>query len=291
MSQLPAPQLPVPLRPLGLGDLFDGAIRLFRQLFPLLFGLSVLAFAPIALLGIALQVLGGQLARNSSLGASIAAADLVLLLVPITAAVPIYFVFFDLSFGAQVYAISEARFGRRTTMGRSFRHALSRFWPLLGTQLLYSIAIGLMAITVLGMPFAIYFAVAWAFAWHAVLLEEAGVFRAFGRSRELVRGSWWRTVGIALLFLLFIWVVSLILTIPLGLLAGLFALTAGTDALQSPLYIVVSTILNVLASAITTPLTYCAWVLYYYDLRIRKEGLDLAVRADELAPAPPVATP
>ncbi|HEV8638043.1 MAG TPA: glycerophosphoryl diester phosphodiesterase membrane domain-containing protein [Chloroflexota bacterium] len=280
-------QLGVPLRPLGLGDLFDGAIRIFRERFGLLFGLSVLAFAPIAVIGVALQALGNELARRA--GDAFEAADLARVLVPALASVPLYFVAFDVSFGAQVHAISQARFGRRATMGQGFRHALKHFWSLLGTQLLYLVAITLMMITVIGIPFAIYFAVVWAFAFHAVLLEDAGVFRAFGRSRELVRGHWWRTLGIALLFLLFIWVVSIVLLVPLGALVGFVTLTQGPEGLQSPLYIVGSTVLNLLGSAITTPLTYCAWVLYYYDLRIRKEVLDLELRARELASAPPVA--
>jgi fumarate reductase subunit C len=283
-------QLGVPLRPLGLGDLFDGAVRIFRQQFGLLFGMSVLALTPIAVIGAAVQLLAAALARTAG------PATAVLLFVPLLLSVPIYFAAFDVSFGAQVYAVSQARFGRRTTMGEAFRHALRHFWPMLGVQLVYLIALGLMFVTFIGIPFALYFAIAWGFVFHAVLLEDAGVFAAFGRSRQLVRGYWWRTLGFTLLFMLFILVVSLGVLFVLSLIGfaiGFLATASGggSGALESPVYIVLSTVLNLLGSAITTPLTYCAWVLYYYDLRVRKEGLDLAVRAEELAPtAPPVTT-
>jgi hypothetical protein len=272
----------VPLRPLGVGDLFDGAIRIFRQRFRALFVIAAVALAPSAIIGAAVQLLASRLAERGE------PSDLALVLLSLLLSVPVSLAAFDISLGAQLHVISEGRFGRDATIGEAVREALRRFWPLLGVQLVYGLAVTLMLVTVIGIPFAVYFAVAWGFAFHAVMFEGTGVFAALGRSRELVRGYWWRTLGVALLFLLLVVIVASLLFAALGALIAVLAAAQGPAALQSPLYVIASSILNLLSSAITTPLTYCAWVLYYYDLRVRKEGLDLAVRAEELAPAPPL---
>jgi hypothetical protein len=277
-------QLIVPLRPLEIGDLFDGAIRIFRQHFGRLLVLTLLAYVPIGIIGAFVGVFVNEAVRAGR-------EDVLPAVVLATlGGMPLYILAGDISFGATFVLIAEARFGRYITVGESFRRALRRFWRLLGLQLLVGLALSLMFVTIIGIPFAIYFGVVWSFAAHALLLEDVGVMRALGRSRELVRGFWWRTVGIALLFVLFITAVGFVIGLPLGALIALLALT-DPDALQSSWYTVVSTLLNIVSSALTVPLMYSAWVLYYYDLRVRKEGLDLAVRADELAPvvSPPPA--
>jgi hypothetical protein len=273
----------VPLRPLGVGDLFDGAIRIFRQRFRVLFVIAAVALLPSAVIGAAVQLLASRLAERGEM------TDLALVFMTVLLSVPVSLAAFDVSLGAQLHMISEGRFGRRATIGQAVREALRHFWPLLGVQLVYGLAVALLFVTVIGIPFAIYFAVAWGFAFHAIMFEGAGVFAALSRSRDLVRGHWWRTVGVTLLFLLLVVIVASLLFAVLGALIAFLAAAQGPAALQSPLYVIASSILNLLSSAITTPLTYCAWVLYYYDLRVRKEGLDLAVRAGELAPAPPLA--
>jgi hypothetical protein len=277
-------QLIVPLRPLGIGDLFDGAIRIFRQHFGRLLVLTLIAYVPIGVIGAFVGVFVNEALRAGR-------EDVIPVVVLATlGGMPFYILAGDISFGATFFLIAEARFGRELTLGESFRQALRRFWRLLGLQLLVGLAVALMAVTIIGIPFAIYFGVAWSFAAHALLFEDVGVLRALGRSRELVRGHWWRTLGIALLFVLFLSALSFVIGLPLGALVALLALT-DPDALQSTWYTVVSTLLNIVSSALTAPLMYSAWVLYYYDLRVRNEGLDLAVRADALAPSTDVPRP
>jgi hypothetical protein len=89
----------------------------------------------------------------------------------------------------------EIEQGRRPTVrgtGRGVRgrfalmaRALARPW---GT-------VFLLAITIVGLPWAIARAVRWGFVAHAVLLDEVEPGDAAARSAEAVHGHWWRTAG------------------------------------------------------------------------------------------------
>ena len=64
---------------------------------------------------------------------------------------------------------------------------------LIGAMVLATLAILAMSITLVGIPFAIYFGIRWAFIWQAALLEGCGAKDALSRSSDLVRDNWWRT--------------------------------------------------------------------------------------------------
>ena len=60
-------------------------------------------------------------------------------------------------------------------------------------------AIALPPLIFVTMPVAVWIGVKWSFALHAVVLEGSGVYTAFGRSGDLVKGSWLRVFGILML--------------------------------------------------------------------------------------------
>jgi hypothetical protein len=91
--------------------------------------------------------------------------------------------------------------GAWATMGR-------RFWRLFGAHLLYTVLTTLMALTVIGLPFAIWKLVGWGFVQQQILLEDRPIRGAFRASSRLVRGRWWHAARPLLFFYL------------LGLVAG-----------------------------------------------------------------------
>jgi hypothetical protein len=128
---------------------------------------------------------------------------------------------------------------------------------LLGTSLLVSVLIFLMCITVIGIPFAIFFGVRWAFSTQCVMLEGASGTQAMAISARRVIGSWWRTFGILLLTFVIVGVIS-------GIVDGIFgALHIGL------LTLLVSLIVGIL----TAPFSTAVVTLLYFDLRVRKDGL------------------
>jgi hypothetical protein len=94
------------------------------------------------------------------------------------------------------------------------------------------------------------------------------VRRALGRSRELVRGRWWRHFGYALVWTLAI--VGSIASVPVEVAVGVAAALSPSAA---PALQALASIVNVLLQGLITPLTYCAWLLYYFDLRARQDGV------------------
>jgi len=130
-----------------------------------------------------------------------------------------------------------------------------------------------------GVPFLVatgWLVVSCAVALPAVVLEHAGPLAALRRSYQLVRGSWWRVFGIGLLTAIIMSLVSGLLRAPFSVLAG----TLTDNAVQPPATaVIVSTAGRVLADTVTTTLAAGVVVLLYVDLRMRREGLDRALRA------------
>jgi hypothetical protein len=78
-----------------------------------------------------------------------------------------------------------------------WRGVLRRFWRVVGGQLLAMLGVFLMAITVIGIPFAVWKLVGWQFVQQEILFEDKRLRDAFRGSSALVRGRWWHTVRVA----------------------------------------------------------------------------------------------
>jgi hypothetical protein len=99
--------------------------------------------------------------------------------------------------------------------------------------------------------------------------EQAGALTTFRRALWVVRGRFWRTVGVMLLLGLVIGAVSFGFSLALGFLSEL----AGS------LSWIVDAVSATATSLVTTPVTIFVALLLYLDARVRLEGYDLEVRA------------
>lgn len=282
------------LRPLGVGDLLDEMIRLYRNHFALLVGIAAVALLPFALL----QNLLTQLMMNAipaALRSPAGAAPNDLLLTQLSTVgsywIPIWIVALFSGVAniavelAITHSVSEVYLGRRPTIRGAYSAALRRLWRALWLTALVGVAVGLMAITIIGIPFAIYFGVGWILSVQTLYLEGLGIRAAMSRSRALVRGSWWRVLGIGILVGLLGWVASLIAGVILGVVAG-FGSLFGTEGLGLALSTAISVVADSIAQVVPTPIWFCGLVLLYYDLRVRKEGFDLELMAREMGTTP-----
>jgi hypothetical protein len=102
--------------------------------------------------------------------------------------------------------------------------------------------------------------------------------RALARSWRLVRGSWWRVLGITLLAGLIVAITGAILQLPFSIPAGLITSHAGTPLHPPLLAVIIGTVGMIVARTVTGALQAGVYVLLYVDLRMRKEGLDMALR-------------
>jgi hypothetical protein len=184
-----------------------------------------------------------------------------------------------------------------------------RLLPLLGLTLVYPLVIVLatavvvvlalvapplaVVVVIAAIVVGIWLLVLFSLATPALVLENARVGQAFGRSRRLVRGSWWRIFGITLLAGVIAFVIALIITVPFEYLGDGFDTVTSTEPVSpTTKYLVFSTIGGIIASTITEPFAAAVTVLLYTDQRMRREGMDIELaRAAGMAPPPPPPAP
>ena len=273
MSQPGTPDLPPPppLRPRGVGEILSAAFDLYRRYWRTLIPLVAVVVVPLTILQYALDdVLWGDVVRKTASGGveivasseeawQAAAGSLVFGLVTLFVTLVLV--------GAVAWAAAGALVGREPDLGEAYRFGAARMWSTLLVSVLTGLAVagGIILLVIPGIIFLTRFVV----SVPALVVEGKRGRAALSRSWNLVVGHSWPVFGTLLVAGLISGAVSGVLTAPFsgawlvrGLLAGI-------------------------ASAITTPFTGLVFSLVYFDLRVRKDGLDVAGLEQELRTAAP----
>jgi hypothetical protein len=82
----------------------------------------------------------------------------------------------------------------------AMRGVRERLWRVVGAQLLATLGVLALALTVIGIPFALRYLVSWSFVQQEVLFTDKGFRESFRASTDLVRGRWFRTARVVLIF-------------------------------------------------------------------------------------------
>ncbi len=138
----------------------------------------------------------------------------------------------------------------------SWRGVLHRFWRVAAGALLPYLGALALAITVIGIPIAIYKFVCWQFVQQEILIGDKGIRDAFRGSSERVRGRWWHTVRA----LGFFWLLS----IAAGPVLGFTLIFTNISLLW----------INVIGSvvfALLVPYVALGRTLLYFDLGVRAQ--------------------
>lgn len=298
----------IPLRPLGVGEILDGAVSTMRAHWRTVLGitLTVSVITQIAIILVERFLLpepaqidpnatGTEVLRQASDSAQSAVFNGVpsMLITMIATLV---------TTSVLTVVISRSVLGRPVTLSDAWAEARSRLPQLLGLTLLLALisaaimAVGLLpgmligsaagaGLVVIGFTAAlavvIWLMVRFCLASPALMLERQSITASMRRSAKLVRGAWWRTFGILALTAALTLVVALVITIPFTLIAMIVdgggigsALTNGTTNFGWP-FLIVSGIGEVIITTITYPLSAGVMALLYIDQRIRREALDL----------------
>jgi hypothetical protein len=286
----------IPLRPLSLGEILDGAITAIRRYPVMILGVSaVVAVIAAGLNLVASLVLLPDIQRVANLGPAatqqeIADAGLSLLgNVFATVGIALVIALLARTFlsGFLTVVMGQAVLGRPVTFPEAMAEVKPRLLPLLGLTLLYSLVVFVGALLCF-LP-GIYLGVMYSLATPALLLERSTIRQAMSRSWKLVSGSFWRVFGILLLAGLIGAVINAIIGIPFSLGSGAFsALTSppGQAVAPSTGALVLQAVGSVIGETITAPFVALVTVLIYIDQRMRKEGMDI-----ELARAAGVTPP
>jgi hypothetical protein len=108
----------------------------------------------------------------------------------------------------------------------------------------------------------------------ALMLEPTGLFGALARGFALTRRQFWRTLGIALLTVIVVFIASSVLGFPIGILGQVATLVVGSQYALLVL-IVTQALQQVVTAAFATPFTSAVTSLQYLDQRMRKEAYDV----------------
>ncbi|HWB21529.1 MAG TPA: hypothetical protein VG652_01430 [Gaiellaceae bacterium] len=179
--------------------------------------------------------------------------------------------------------VATAYLGEPTGWQASLQFAARRFGSLLWLSFLsfLLICVGLVLCVIPG----VYLAVGFAVAIPVLLGEEVRGSRALGRSRELVKGSWWRVLGVIIAGT---FVTSIVTGAFLGVVYVITSLTSIGPETNSLVLGLEKICTGTITAAITTPIVAAFLVVLYFDLRIRREGVDVQPLADRLGVDAPV---
>ncbi len=175
-------------------------------------------------------------------------------------------------------AIAQAYLGESADWRESLRFATRHVPSLLLLTLLYVLGVGLG--TVLFIAPGVWLYIAWAVALPVLLVEGLRGRNALGRSFELVRGRWWKTFGTLVVGFILAAIIS-------TLMQGIFLIGMVVGEDNDAVVLVLSAIAGIVGLSISTPFQAALLTVVYFDLRVRKEGFDLELLAQEIGVAAP----
>jgi hypothetical protein len=266
----------IPLRPLALSEILDGAFTVVREYPKVTLGLSAIVVTTTQLLSFAVaanarlsQGYGDQNSSFSRSGTPFSTASIVTIVIGAIGQVILA--------GMLTSVMGDAVLGRPTTIGETWRKVRPRFWVLIGAALVGGLVpfLGLIACIVPG----VFLWGAWSFMTPAVVLERVGVRQSIRRSWRLAVPDWWRVFGVRALAVVIASVIKAVVVFPATLIAVGSTVASGRVASGGmglvPLAVI--TIGGTIGGIITAPFTSGVLALLYIDRRMRSEGLDVTL--------------
>lgn len=286
------------LRPLSSGELLDRSFALYRR-HPLLF-IGIMAVPSVFSLAIGLPFAiftsVNRIDENSNLETMM--PILIGMVIFILVFVTVYWMVYMVALGATTIAVSEIYADRVATIGSAYarvRHmfgrlnwlaflaslrlggaglgiiavtgvlvAITRSVPLLSAVILM---IGMLAAFVVSMWMMLRYAV----VVPALVLEQIRAGEAIRRSIALTSGYLGRVILLFVCVIVISYVSVLIFQMPFTVASVM----AGPESAAAMWFTIVGTISSTIGSTLTAPIMIIGFVVLYYDLRIRKEALDL----------------
>ena len=274
-----------PLQPMGFTDILDGMFSFYRSHLRLF--LAIVAVYLVLGFGVD-QISVFLLETDAMPGTSV----VILVFTTLFSFAVSTFVAAGLA-----YASAYVYLGREITPEAALQRAWQRFWTYLGSFILWSLVVGGLFITIIGIPFAIYFSFRWSLYTLPVLFEGTTARNALRRSTELVKGTWWRVFGIILAVSLISFMIYFILEASSGFLLSWMGVTEAeepTNLLDTLRQLFVPTpseigwfsytirsLVSLSIAALTMPISIIGSTLLYFDLRIRKEAFDIEMRVTD----------
>jgi hypothetical protein len=257
----PAPPADRSLAGLGMGgveEIVDGAFVFYRRHFLACFAAVSLVQVPVSagltiLLETAVRRIQDAGTDNDMLSRGVTYA-----LVMVLPSAFLSLLASQIGTGAIAYLVGKACIGETVGVVESYRWALRKSLPLIGTAALIGFAC-IFGFFFFVVPAIIAFLVTFA-AVPAVMLEDRGVLDGIRRSYELATGSIGRVAAVRLIVALF-----------LGVCAAMGYVLSGTITENPGARLLLAQVPTLVAG----PVDAVSMVLLYFDLRVRREGMDI----------------
>lgn len=287
----------VPIRPLGVGDMIGGSFSLIRFNAKATLGMTfaVAAIAGIFMFGLSALFNALNLGFIDEATGMSSGAMLTNFVLPLV---------IGLLMGPLTIVAIEAVRGNKI----SPKDAWQAFRPNLGKYILYFVLLSIISVVLTALVVLIAIALiaatdgsGWAILFTILLIlglivgfmylyvkllaavpvianEGLGPAQAIKRSWKLVQGGFWRTLGAYLLMSLIIQFIATVIAIPLGLIVmlGGTIFVSSASAAASLAY-TMTTLVQVIAVMVSSPLSAALVALVYVNQRIRNEGYDIEI--------------
>jgi len=297
----------VPLRPLSVGEVLDGAFRAVRANPGVMFGLTAVVVTLTVAVQAVLQwyvqgLLAGSFANAfSGLGEldEYFASTMSATTAQFLTTTPTLGVAIAVLTGLLIVSVSRSVIGQRVGAGEVWAKVRPHALALVGFSLLLnlvlvlatglivglvvvfaamdqiglvilSVVVGLVALTVL----SLWLMVRTVLVPAVLVLEDQKLWRGIARGWRLTRGSFWRLFGVLALAVVIVAVVASVVAVP-GAFATTLLFPLANPTELGPL--VVTAISTVIAETLSTVFLGAVIALQYIDVRMRREGLDVAL--------------
>jgi hypothetical protein len=283
------------MRPLNLGETLDASIKIVRSRWRTLATVMLVIALPIQLANIIIIKLTTDVYQigtsfSSTADTATTYSDEGAYVAGQTVMIALSILGYLLGIVACYRAVADTYLGRETSARESLRYASNRLGATLWLTVV--LVLGLLAgFLALFLP-GIWLYIAWSVVYPVMLVEGTGGFAALTRSFKLVQTRWWATAGRMAVTYILVGVVTVV--------AALLFLAPTEWLIDDTSFgaLILEHTANLVVSLLTTPFVAAVTTLVYFDLRVRKEGLDLAELAEDMGGpavsgsfAPPSAAP
>ena len=268
------------LRPLGIGEMVDGALRLYRTNFLTLIKISGAVLVPLGLIQLIATVMVGPVDFNAfvDIDPNATAAEQLAPLIPLYTALGLTSLLTlagtVLVQGASITVFAQVYQGVEPDWKASLGTGAKRFVALAVSTFLLSLGSGLGLILCI-VP-GVFLFTTWSVSPAALVAEQKGPVAALSRSYQLVRGRFWPVFGAIVLSYLLYSVASQIVSAIASVITIAVSVNTGTFSF------VPTVVGSIIVSVLAAPFLAAMITIIYFDLRVRKEGYDLELMAADL---------
>ncbi len=276
----------VQLRPRGIGELLDQAVRLYRRNFFTFIAIIAIVQIPTTLISVLISQFtlnnfktsgASEIEILSQMGSNVGGNILVVIIASILQGI---------ATAALTRAIADNYLGEQTGFMDAYRK-IGKDWPRVLLALLLGFLINILLVVwwifipcvgwISGIGMLIVFSIVTQFTPIIIVLEHKNALDAIRRGWDLFRRRFWNVIGFYFLLALFAQIITVAPATLASYLLGLAATTLDSTLTQ----ILIQTGITLIMTLLYLPLQLAAMTLLYFDLRVRTEGFDLALLTEQ----------